>query len=220
VTGEIDHLLVDPLRQELTYLVVRFDDQPQQPVIVPFEWVEEIGDRYVLLKCTGEDLRQLHAYTPPQTDEELQAAVVEALQRQGGEALRHVQVQVDRGLVVLHGTTPTVADKARAEQIARSVRGVIAVRNALQANTTIAARVSAALAEDPRTALEPIDVSSSGATVTLIGQVRSGEVRAAAEQIARSVPGVAVVVNELEVRPHDLEVDPRVPAWLNLPWER
>ena len=84
---------------------------------------------------------------------------------------------------------------------------------------TIAARVSAALAEDPRTALEPIDVSSSGATVTLIGQVRSGEVRAAAEQIARSVPGVAMVVNELEVRPYDLEVDPTVPAWLNLPRE-
>jgi osmotically-inducible protein OsmY/sporulation protein YlmC with PRC-barrel domain len=219
LTGEIDHLVVDPARQELTHLVVRFDHQPQQPVIVPFEWVEDIGDGYVLLKCTGEDLRQLQAYTPPYTDEELQAAVVDALQRQGGEALKHVQVQVDRGLVVLHGTTPTVADKAKAEQIARSVRGVIAVRNALQANTTIAARVSAALAEDPRTALEPIDVSSGGATVTLIGQVRCGEVRAAAEQIARSVPGVAMVVNELEVRPHDLEVDPTVPAWLNLPWE-
>jgi osmotically-inducible protein OsmY len=215
--GEIDHLLVDPMRQELTHLVVRLKEQPLQPVIVPFDWVEDLGDGYVLLKCTGEDLRRLQRYTPPQSDDEIQAAIAEALQRQGGDALRHVQVQVDCGLVALHGTTPTVADKAKAEQIAWSVRGVIAVRNALQANTTIAARVSAALAEDPRTALEPIDVSSSGATVTLIGQVASGEAREAAEQIARSVPGVAVVINALEVRPHDMEVEPMVPTWLNTP---
>jgi osmotically-inducible protein OsmY len=216
VVGEIDHLLVDPMRQELTHLVVRLDDQPQQPVIVPFEWVEDLGDGYVLLKCTREELRWLQWYTPPHSDNEIATAVTEALQREGGDALKHVQVQVDRGLVSLHGTTPTVADKAKAEQIARSVPGVIAVRNALQANTTIAARVSAALAEDPRTALAPIDVSSSGATVTLSGQVASGEVREAAEQIARSVPGVAVVINALDVRPHDLEGEPMVPVWLKM----
>jgi osmotically-inducible protein OsmY/sporulation protein YlmC with PRC-barrel domain len=216
LTGEIDHLLVDPAREELTHLVVRLANQPQQPVIVPFEWVEDLGDSYVLLKCTGDDLRQLQSYTPPHSDEEIQAAAAEALQGQGGDALKHVQLQVDRGLVVLHGTTPTVADKAKTEQIARSVCGVIAVRNALQANTTIAARVSAALAEDPRTALEPIDVSSSGATMTLIGQVASGEVREAAEQIARAVSGVAMVINALEVRPHNMEVEPMVPAWLNM----
>jgi sporulation protein YlmC with PRC-barrel domain len=65
VVGEIDHLLVDPLRQELTQLVVRLQDQPQQTVIVPFEWVEDVGDGYVLLKCPREDLRRLQQYTPP-----------------------------------------------------------------------------------------------------------------------------------------------------------
>jgi osmotically-inducible protein OsmY len=154
---------------------------------------------------------------PPHSDAELAAAVTEALQHQGGEALKHVQVQVDRGLVVLHGTVPTVADKAKAEEITRSVHGAIAVRNALVANTTIAARVSAALAEDPRTALAPIDLSSSGSTVTLIGQVPSGEVREAAEQVARSVSGVVVVINALEVCPHDMESVPMVPHWLSMP---
>jgi osmotically-inducible protein OsmY/sporulation protein YlmC with PRC-barrel domain len=217
VTGKIDHLLVDPMRQELTHLVVRFGDQPQQPVIVPLEWVEDLGDGYVLLKCIREELRQLQAYKPPRSDTELATAVTEALQRQGGEALKHVQVELDRGLVTLHGTVPTVADKAKAEEITRSVHGVIAVRNALVANTTIAARVSAALAEDPRTALAPIDVSSSGSTVTLIGQVPSGEVREAAEQIARAVSGVVVVINALEVCPHDMESVPMVPHWLSMP---
>lgn len=118
---------------------------------------------------------------------------------------------------MLNGTVPTVADKAKAEEIARSVHGVIDVRNALVANTTIAARVSAVLAEDSRTALAPIEVSSSGSTVTLRGQVPSGEVRQAAEQIARSTPGVVVVINALEVCPHDMEAVPMVPSWLNLP---
>jgi osmotically-inducible protein OsmY/sporulation protein YlmC with PRC-barrel domain len=217
VEGEIDHLLVDPIRQELTHLVVRLNDQPQPSVLVPFEWVEDIGNGSILLKCTRENLRQLQEYTPPCTDDELAAAVTEALQRQGGEALRHVRVEVDRGLVVLHGTAPTVADKARAEQIARSQYGVVAVKNALLASTTITARVAAALAEDPRTALASIDVSSSDGTVTLIGQVPAVEVREAAEQIARAVSGVALVINELEVRPHDLAFDSMVPAWLAMP---
>jgi osmotically-inducible protein OsmY/sporulation protein YlmC with PRC-barrel domain len=216
VTGEIDHLLVDPTREELTHLVVRLDTQPPQRVIVPIEWVEDLGDGYVLLKCTLEDLRQLQQYTPPHTDEEIAAAVADALRREGGDAFKHVEVQVDRGLVSLQGTTPTIADKAKAEQIARSVRGVITVRNNLHANTTLTARVSAALAEDPRTALAPIDVSSSGGTVTLIGEVPSGGVREAAEQIARSVPGVVMVVNALEVQLHDMEVDSMVPAWLGM----
>jgi osmotically-inducible protein OsmY/sporulation protein YlmC with PRC-barrel domain len=217
VMGQIDHLLLDPARQELTHLVVCPGDQPQQRVIVPFGWVEDLGDGYVLLKCAREDLRQLQWYTPSHGDNEIATTVTEALQREGGNTLKHVQVQVDHGLVTLHGTTPTVADKAKAEQIARSVYGVIAVRNALLAHTTIAARVSAALAEDPRTALAPIDVSSSGSTVTLSGQVPSGEGREAAEQIARSVQGGALVINALEVRPHDMQFEPMVPGWLQMP---
>jgi hypothetical protein len=53
--------------------------------------------------------------------------------------------------------------------------------------------------------------------VTLIGQVASGEVREAAEQIARSIVGVALVINALEVRPHDIEFESIVPAWLQTP---
>jgi len=44
-----------------------------------------------------------------------------------------------------------------------------------------------------------------------------GGVREAAEQIARSVPGVALVINALDVRPLDLDIEPLVPVWLDLP---
>jgi len=38
-----------------------------------------------------------------------------------------------------------------------------------------------------------------------------------AEQTARAVRGMALVINDLEVRPHDLEIDSTVPAWLAMP---
>lgn len=205
VEGEVGRLrsvVVDPESDVVTQLVVRRGRLLRHTIV---------------LRGTREDLGHLHASTPPHSDGAFAAAVVEMLQRQGGEALRPVQVQVDRGLASLHGTGPTMADKAQAEQLARSGHGVIVGRNALQACTTIAARVAAALAEDPRAALAPIDVSSSAATMALIGPVVSGEVRETAERIARLVPGVVRVLNALEVYPHDLDIEPLVPAWLDMP---
>ncbi|HLH73181.1 MAG TPA: BON domain-containing protein, partial [Chloroflexota bacterium] len=57
----------------------------------------------------------------------------------------------------------------------------------------------ALLAADPRTALAPIDVTTQGGEVTLSGTVTSPRVKQAAEEIARAVPGVVVVLNELRV---------------------
>jgi BON domain len=57
------------------------------------------------------------------------------------------------------------------------------VQQALQANTT--------------TARYPIEVTVQGATVSLHGTVDSQETKDTAEQLARGVPGVVAVTNEL-----------------------
>ena len=62
--------------------------------------------------------------------------------------------------------------------------------------------VQKALLADKATARYPIEVIVEGAAVTLTGDVDSQEDKEAAERIARSVSGVASVVNELVVRPH------------------
>jgi osmotically-inducible protein OsmY len=46
-----------------------------------------------------------------------------------------------------------------------------------------------------------IDVASSNGTVTLTGEVHGNKARAKAEEIAKSVPNVAGVVNQLGVAP-------------------
>jgi BON domain len=59
------------------------------------------------------------------------------------------------------------------------------VQQALQANTT--------------TARYPIEVTVQGATVSLHGTVDSQETKDTAEHLARSVPGVVAVTNELSI---------------------
>ncbi|MDF0667861.1 MAG: BON domain-containing protein [Nitrospira sp.] len=46
-----------------------------------------------------------------------------------------VDVETERGTVILSGTVPTSEQKARAEQLARQVRGVKQVTNKLQVQT-------------------------------------------------------------------------------------
>ncbi len=67
------------------------------------------------------------------------------------------------------------------------------------AEKPLAALVNEALARDKRTKHLAIDVSVIGAQVTLTGIAPSQNDRKLAEQIARSVPGVAGVINEMRI---------------------
>ena len=72
----------------------------------------------------------------------------------------------------------------------------------------IAARVRAALTQDPRTAEYSIEVIEENGLVTLRGEVDSQEASQAAEEIARTQEGVIEVVNELET---DQSQEPLIP---------
>lgn len=61
-------------------------------------------------------------------------------------------------------------------------------------------QVTNALARDPRTAKEVIEVTYLSGRVTLLGTVRSAAAKAAAVEIARSVPGVGVIDDEIAVK--------------------
>ena len=66
-------------------------------------------------------------------------------------------------------------------------------------DASLAGKVRARLAADPRLRSLPIEVDAEAGRVTLWGHVGSGELRAAAEQEARRTPGVASVVNLIKV---------------------
>jgi osmotically-inducible protein OsmY len=65
--------------------------------------------------------------------------------------------------------------------------------------SNVTKQISDALYEDPRTRKAIIDVSCNQGIVVLSGMVNSRAVIQAAEEIARSQPGVISVVNELKI---------------------
>jgi osmotically-inducible protein OsmY len=66
--------------------------------------------------------------------------------------------------------------------------------------TSVTERILDALNDDPRTRDEVIEVTTHQGVVTLVGEVKSEQIRRAAEEIARKQPGVVTLVNELKVR--------------------
>lgn len=80
----------------------------------------------------------------------------------------------------------------------------------LDRDTVLFGRVTAALTADPRTASIPIEVIADRDTITLKGKVPSPEIKRAAEEIARHVPGVVTVINELEIRQRERVPEPVV----------
>ncbi len=63
---------------------------------------------------------------------------------------------------------------------------------------TVTKQVTDALMNDPRTKGSVIDVGFNQGIVILTGTVKSMQAAQAAEEIARSVPGVMGVTNELK----------------------
>jgi hypothetical protein len=71
--------------------------------------------------------------------------------------------------------------------------------SALTQEMAITEHVQQARRANTTTARYPIEVAVQGATVSLHGAVDSQETKDTAEQLARSVPGVVAVTNELTI---------------------
>jgi hypothetical protein len=198
--GEVDHVLVNPETEEITYVVV--DPGPaSHSLVVPVSMVQTVAEEGLYLQATDTEVQQLYHYSCP-SDDELLANLRDSL---GviASGLRDIELTVGRGVVRLTGVVPDTEAKRRAEATARSARGVVHVENALGTDAAIAARVTVALMTDSRTDLTTIDVVSEGGVVTLMGGVDSAAIREAAEEIARSQPSVVTVLNDLEIRPDE-----------------
>lgn len=137
--------------------------------------------------------------------------VKSALLTTEGVSAAKVHVDTIDGLVTLHGSVPTAAEKAKAEQAARSVEGMRDVRNLLQVvsaptekivaitDEALEKRVSAALKADPALADSSIKVKSVNKGVVLLSgsaKTLSDHVRAL-EDVSR-ISGVHHVASEIQ----------------------
>jgi hyperosmotically inducible periplasmic protein len=131
----------------------------------------------------------------------------------GDDRIKGGQVSVEtvKGVVSLRGKVDSDNARVAAGSVAQAVEGVKSVRNDLQvvpavdrkvveaSDKDITRRVEGRLAKDAQ--LKKIDVRTDGGAVILTGAVSSIGVSARASELARGVPGVRMVKNELTYDP-------------------
>lgn len=120
----------------------------------------------------------------------------------------------DKGVVTLSGTVPADSDKAQAESLAKTIAGSqvvadqIAVRPPGDESTakTVASDLDKGIEKNLDAALvqrkmdKGISYDVKNGVVTLKGDVSSQGRRSSVAQIAKDVPNVSQVVNELQVK--------------------
>lgn len=125
------------------------------------------------------------------------------------ERVSGTQVNVDtkNGVVTLRGKVDSAEAKSAAESVAKSIDGAKTVKNELQvvapparkavdaSDKDIAKAVGDRLHKDPQ--LKKVDVRADAGVVTLTGEVPSVTASAKASEMARQVPGVRSVRNEV-----------------------
>ena len=118
-----------------------------------------------------------------------------------------VKVETKDGVVYLRGKVDSAEAKAAAESVAKGIDGVKSVKNDLQVvspgarkavdakDADIAKAVESRLSRE--SGLKKIDVRADSGVVTLTGAVPTIDASAKASEMARGVPGVRSVKNEL-----------------------
>lgn len=122
-----------------------------------------------------------------------------------------IDVDVRDGVVRLSGAVETEAERKEAEDLARSVDGVKAVKNEIRlgdptmgdlfSDAWIVSKVKAKLAADPEINPFRIDVDAVQGVVTLSGTVPSRAVRKEALEHAENTKGVRRVEDRLVLEP-------------------
>jgi hyperosmotically inducible protein len=130
---------------------------------------------------------------------------------------RQVHVETKDGVVYLRGKVDSSEAKAAASDIAKGMEGVKDVKNELQvvapsARAAVTAddkqiykSVEQRFKHDPQLKNAKIDAKVDAGVVILTGEVKSIDTSARASEIARSVPGVRYVKNDLTFARSSLE---------------
>jgi hyperosmotically inducible protein len=118
-----------------------------------------------------------------------------------------VNVETQKGTLYLRGKVDSDAAKAAAEEVAKGIEGVQSVKNELQVvaptekkmveakDEDLTKQVKTRLHSDAR--LKKVDVRVDNGVVTLQGKVANINDSARASQLARGVPGVRSVKNDM-----------------------
>lgn len=128
----------------------------------------------------------------------------------------HVSQDRNKGVITLTGTVPTEAQKEQAESVAREAAGAYDVTDEItvvppvnanaaqeassQTDSTIEDQFKTDLTKHALFQHDDISVSSKDGSVTLSGTAKSEYDKRAAEKLAKAIPNVHQVVNEIAVK--------------------
>ncbi|MDG4476492.1 BON domain-containing protein [Thiovibrio frasassiensis] len=122
---------------------------------------------------------------------------------------RNIDVDTVSGVVVLSGYVDSQHESNRAAFLAKSVSGVVRVRNELQVGSrtlgqgfddkVLGAKIKARLVEEPGVRSFNVDVDVYSGSVSVTGTVPSQEQKRKVLNLIRSVEGVKGVVDNLQV---------------------
>jgi osmotically-inducible protein OsmY len=122
---------------------------------------------------------------------------------------RQVHVETQNGIVMLRGKVDSSEAKAAASEVSKGIEGVKSVKNELQVvaptqraavdadDKQISKGVEDRFRQDPDLKNAKIDAKVNAGVVTLTGEVKSIDTSARASEVARSIPGVRYVKNDL-----------------------
>ena len=196
--GHLAQVTINAETQALRHLVVARG--LGREVLVPASGITSLGAKQISVDLGGVKLDQL---TPFRPDAELRDDIYQAIFNY--DPLRidlpAIEIHAIDGAVWLKGYVSSDLNRRLAQDQLTNIEGLAEVHNELVADTDLASAVSFALAKDARTAGQHVGVYPRLGEVHLRGAVRTPEARQAATEVARAVPGVDSVVNELHVDP-------------------
>jgi osmotically-inducible protein OsmY len=153
---------------------------------------------------------QTQAATAMKSDEAIRSDIQAAIGERPEFRSNPIAIAVREGVVTIGGFVQTLNQKWAAEEIAKSVPGVIAVVDEIEVRLPgIDGRPDPEIAQDILTALDielgdvvdGIKVSVENGAVTLEGEVQGQRQRDRARELAALVRGVVAVNSNLKVRP-------------------
>jgi osmotically-inducible protein OsmY len=163
---------------------------------------EEAAHRVHGVKAVVNDLEVRLPGSGEHTDADLARAVLNALQWDAGIPAGKLDVTVSQGWVTLKGEVAYAFQKMDAERAIRHLSGIKGITNLIVVKSPVLpsdlkASIEKALVRNAETDAQHITVDVEGSKVILRGTVRSFAERKAAEEAARSAPGVSEVENKL-----------------------
>jgi hyperosmotically inducible protein len=130
----------------------------------------------------------------------------------GRTKARRIKVETQSGVVTLRGKVASSEERAAAEEVTKGVDGVRSVRNTIEVvpemqrkalnkkDDEITKTIRGRFEADEQLKSAGIRVRADNGMVTLMGNVPSAKVKDRAADMARKVPGVRAIRNELQLK--------------------